>query len=41
MSKKTGLLGAEGCLKAIEDRFGGKKKVVESNQKAFKRGLEL
>lgn len=41
MSKKTGLLGAEGCLKAIEDRFGGKKKVVESNQKAFRRGLEL
>ncbi len=41
MSKKTGLLKPEGCMKAIADRFAGKKKVIESNQKALQRGLEL
>ena len=41
MVKKTGLLHPEGILKAIENWFNGKTKVIASNQKAFNKGLEM
>ena len=39
--KKTGILKAEGVRKAFADRFAGKEKVIQSNQKGFDKGMEL
>lgn len=39
--KETKLLKPEGIMKAIENWFAGKNKVIASNQKAFEAGLKL
>nr|WP_268802736.1 2-oxoacid:acceptor oxidoreductase family protein [Acidaminococcus provencensis] len=41
MMKKTGLLKPESVKQGIIARFGGKQKVIDSNQKAFEKGMEL
>ncbi|MDO5596790.1 MAG: 2-oxoacid:acceptor oxidoreductase family protein [Acidaminococcus sp.] len=41
MMKKTGLLQPESVEQGIEKRFAGKQKVIDSNRKAFEKGLTL
>ena len=41
MMKKTGLLKPESVKQGIIARFGGKQKVIDSNQKAFEKGMDL
>ena len=39
--KKTGLLKPESVEQGIAKRFAGKQKVIDSNRKAFEKGLTL
>ena len=41
MMKKTGLLKPESVDQGIAKRFAGKQKVIDSNRKAFEKGLTL
>ena len=41
MMKKTGLLKPESVEQGIAKRFAGKQKVIDSNRKAFEKGLTL
>ena len=41
MMKKTGLLKPESVEQGIAKRFDGKQKVIDSNRKAFEKGLTL
>jgi len=39
--KKTGVLKEESVIKALEDNFGSKPKILDLNLKAFRKGLEI
>lgn len=41
MVKRTGMLHSESVEKGIAQRFAGKQKVIDSNNKAFAKGLTL